>query len=263
MYMRLFYTSALALLLCACSEESETITFETVSANKTVALTADSLSPTCSVDIRLEQATARSGRAGEVINATVTERLLDRNDDNMQKSAEAFADDYTSNYRRTLLPLYNQDSDDSHKQAWYHYHYIINSHTQKGSKGTLVYLADINYREGGTHAVNQQVIMNFEAKTGRLLNIRDVFIEGFEEQLKPLLLKALQEKTSLATMKALNDNGYLRHSDIYVPANFILGSDAVTFVYNPDEIAPYTVGSIELTIPYATVDRILSSRFEY
>ena len=263
MYMRLFYTSALALLLCACSEESETITFETVSANKTVALTADSLSPTCSVDIRLEQATARSGRAGEVINATVTERLLDRNDDNMQKSAEAFADDYTSNYRRTLLPLYNQDSDDSHKQAWYHYHYIINSHTQKGSKGTLVYLADINYREGGNHAVNQQVIMNFEAKTGRLLNIRGVFIEGFEEQLKPLLLKALQEKTGLATMKALNDNGYLRHSDIYVPANFILGSDAVTFVYNPDEIAPYTVGSIELTIPYATVDRILSSMFEY
>ena len=263
MYMRLLFTSALALLLCACSEESETITFETVSANKTVALTADSLSPTCSVDIRLEQATARSGRAGEVINATVTERLLDRNDDNMQKSAEAFADDYTSNYRRTLLPLYNQDSDDSHKQAWYHYHYIINSHTQKGSKGTLVYLADINYREGGTHAVNQQVIMNFEAKTGRLLNIRDVFIEGFEEQLKPLLLKALQEKTGLATMKALNDNGYLRHSDIYVPANFILGSDAVTFVYNPDEIAPYTVGSIELTIPYATVDRILSSMFEY
>ena len=263
MYMRLFYTSALALLLCACSEESETITFETVSANKTVALTADSLSPTCSVDIRLEQATARSGRAGEVINATVTERLLDRNDDNMQKSAEAYADDYTSNYRRTLLPLYNQDSDDSHKQAWYHYHYIINSHTQKGSKGTLVYLADINYREGGDHAVNQRVVMNFEAKTGRLLNIRNVFIEGFEEQLKPLLLKALQEKTGLESIKALHDNGYLRHSDIYVPANFILGSDAVTFVYNPDEIAPYTVGSIELTIPYATVDRILSSMFEY
>ena len=263
MYMRLLFTSALVLLLCACSEESETITFETVSADKTVALTADSLSPTCSVDIRLEQATARSGRAGEVINATVTERLLDRNDDNMQKSAEAFADDYTSNYRRTLLPLYNQDSDDSHKQAWYHYHYIINSHTQTGSKGTLVYLADINYREGGNHAVNQQVIMNFEAKTGRLLNIRDVFIEGFEEQLKPLLLKALQEKTGLESIKALHDNGYLNNSDIYVPENFILGSDAITFVFNPDEIAPYTVGSIELTIAYAAVDRILSSMFEY
>ena len=263
MYMRLLFTSALVLLLCACSEESETITFETVSADKTVALTADSLSPTCSVDIRLEQATPSSGRAGEIINATVTERLLDRNDDNMQKSAEAFAEDYTANYLRSLLPLYNQDSDDQHKLAWYHYHYIINSHTQTGSKGTLVYLADINYREGGDHAVNQRVVMNFEAKTGRLLNIRNVFIEGFEEQLKPLLLKALQEKTGLESIKALHDNGYLNNSDIYVPENFILGSDAITFVYNPDEIAHYTVGSIELTIAYATVDRILSSMFEY
>ncbi|MBR3110960.1 MAG: DUF3298 domain-containing protein [Prevotella sp.] len=261
--MRLLFSSVLALLLCACSEESETITFETVTADKTVALTADSLSPTCSVNIRLEQATPSSGRAGEIINATVTERLLDHNDDNMQKSAEAYVDEYTSNYLRTLLPLYNQDSDDIHKQAWYHYHYIINSHTQAGSKGTLVYLADLNYREGGNHAINQQVIMNFEAKTGRLLNIRDVFIEGFEEQLKPILLKALQEKTGLATMKALHDNGYLNNSDIYVPENFILGSDAITFVFNPDEIAPYTIGSIELTIAYAAVDRILSSMFEY
>ena len=263
MYMRLFFSCIIVLLVCACGQDHETVTFETITADKTVTLSNDSVPPRCSVNIRLEQATPKSGRAGEIINATVTERLLDRNDDNMQKSAEAFVDEYTANYLRSLLPLYNQDSDDIHKQAWYHYHYIINSHTQAGSKGTLVYLADLNYREGGDHAVNQQVVMNFEAKTGRLLNIRNVFIEGFEEQLKPLLLKALQEKTGHESIKALHDNGYLNNSDIYVPENFILGSDAITFVYNPDEIAPYTVGSIELTIAYATVDRILSSMFEY
>lgn len=263
MYMRPLFTSALVLLLCACSEESETITFETVSADKTVALTADSLSPTCSVDIRLEQATPSSGRAGEIINATVTERLLDRNDDNMQKSAEAFAEDYTANYLRSLLPLYNQDSDDQHKLAWYHYHYIINSHTQTGSKGTLVYLADINYREGGDHAVNQQVIMNFDTETGRQLTTKDIFVDGFEIQLKPLLLKALQERTGFTTMKALHDNGYLNHSDIYVPENFILGSDAITFVYNPDEIAPYSLGSTELTISYTALEKILNATFEH
>lgn len=263
MYMRLLFTSALVLLLCACSEESETITFETVSADKTVALTADSLSPTCSVDIRLEQATPSSGRAGEIINTTVTERLLDRNDDNMQKSAEAFAEDYTANYLRSLLPLYNQDSDDQHKLAWYHYHYIITSHTQAGSKGTLVYLADINYREGGDHAVNQQVIMNFDTETGRQLTTKDIFVDGFEIQLKPLLLKALQEKTGFTTIKALHDNGYLKHSDIYVPENFILGSDAITFIYNPDEIAPYTIGSTDLTISYVAMDKILRSSFEH
>jgi hypothetical protein len=127
----------------------------------------------------------------------------------------------------------------------------------------VVYLADINYREGGDHAVNQQVIMNFDTETGRQLTTKDIFVDGFEIQLKPLLLKALQERTGFTTMKALHDNGYLNHSDIYVPENFILGSDAITFIYNPDEIAPYTIGSTDLTISYVAMDKILRSSFEH
>lgn len=263
MYMRLFLSSTFVLLLCACSQDVETITFETVTVDKTVALSNDSIPPTCSVNIRLEQATPNSGRAGEIINATVVNRLLEHNDDNMQQAAEAFADEYTQNYVKTLLPLYNEDREDTKKHAWYHYHYIINAHTQTGSKGTIVYLADINYREGGNHAVNQQAIMNFDSETGRLLTIRDIFIDGFETYLKPILLKALQEKTGFSTMKALNDNGYLNGMDIYVPENFILSSDAITFVYNPDEIAPDSLGSTELIISYAALDKILNTSFEY
>ena len=263
MYMRLLHTSVFVLMLCACSQDVETITFETITADKTVALSNDSIPPTCSVNIRLEQATAESGRAGEIINATVSERLLGRGDDGLQQAAEAFAEEYTSNYVKTLLPLYNEDRKDSTKRTWYYYHYIINSHTQTGSKGTVVYLADINYREGGKHAVNQQVIMNFDAETGRQLTYTDIFVSGFEARLKSLLLKALKEKTGFNTVKALQANGYLNNTEIYVPENFILGSDAITFIYNPDEIAPYTVGSTELIIAYSAIEKILSSSFEH
>lgn len=263
MYMRLLHTSAFILLLCSCSQDSETITFETISADKTVALSNDSIPPTCSVNIRLEQATAESGRAGEIINSAVASRLLNRGDDGLQQAAEAFAEEYTSNYVKTLLPLYNQDRNDPDKQVWYYYHYIINSHTQTGSKGTVVYLVDINYREGGNHAVSQQVIMNFEAKTGRQLSFKDIFVDGFEARLKPILLKALKEKTGLNTLQALREKGYLTNTDIFVPENFVLNSDAITFVYNPDEIAPYSLGSTELTIAFAALDNILVSTFEY
>jgi len=262
MYMRLFHTSVFVLLLCSCSQEVETITFETITADKTVALSNDSVPPTCSVNIRLEQATAKSGRPGEIINATVAERLLNRRDDGLKQAADAFVEEYTNNYVKTLLPLYNEDRKDLTKHAWYHYHYIINSHTHAGSKGTLVYLADINYSEGGNEASNQQVIMNFETETGRLLTIHDIFVDGFEVRLKPILLKALQSKTGFDTINALHDNGYLNNSDIFVPENFILDNDAITFVYNPDEIAPSNVGSIELTVAYAVIDNILLSTFE-
>ena len=105
MYMRIFYFCAFVLLFCACSRKSETITFETVAVNKTVALSNDSIPPMCSVNIHLEQATPESGRAGEIVNATVADRLLNRGDDGIQQAAEAFAEEYTSNYIKTLLPL--------------------------------------------------------------------------------------------------------------------------------------------------------------
>ena len=242
MYQHKIHIIAAALLLCACGEIEETVTFETVTAEKIAALSSDSIPPTCSVTIRLEQATAKSGRPGEIINSTVASRLFNL---------------------KNLKLLYNQDKSDTTKLVWYYYHYIINSRTQTGSKGTLVYLTDINYREGGTHAVNQQIIMNFEEKTGRQLSLRDVFVEGYESQLKPLLLDALRAKTGLSNMQALRSQGYLRSMDIYVPENFILSDTAITFVYNPDEIAPYSVGSIELTIGMEALEPLLKTSFEH
>ena len=263
MYQHKIYIIAAALLLCACGEREETITFETVTAEKIAALSNDSIPPTCSVTIRLEQATANSGRPGEIVNSTVASRLFNRGDDGLQEAAQAFADDYTANYIKNLKLLYNQDKSDTTKLVWYYYHYIINSRTQAGSKGTLVYLTDINYREGGAHAVNQQIIMNFEEKTGRLLSLNDIFVDGYEPQLKNLLLKALKEKTGLSTNQALHSQGYLRSTEIYVPENFILSDNTITFVYNPDEIAPYSLGSIELTIGMPALEILFKSTFEH
>lgn len=263
MYYYKFHFIAVALLLCACTENDGTVTFETITANKTVALSNDSVPPTCSVTLRLEKATKESGRAGEIINSTVIHRLLDRDDEDMQVAADAFVEDYTSNYSKTLLPLYNQDRGDIAKRVWYYYYYIINSRTQRGSKGTLVYIADINCREGGINALTQQIVMNFEEKTGRQLSYRDVFVEGFEAALKPILLKALKEYTGLTTIRELKDKGYLRSMEIYVPDNFILGDETITFIFNPDEIASETIGYTELTISYTEIENILNSSFEH
>jgi len=263
MYQHKIAILTIALLVCACEEKEKSVTFETVTAEKTVALSNDSVPPTCSVTIRLEQATQESGRAGEIINSTVSSHLFNRGDDGLKDAAQAFADEYTANYIKNLKLLYNQDKSDTTKLVWYYYHYIINSRTQTGSKGTLVYLTDINYREGGAHAISLQVIMNFEEKTGRLLTLSDIFVDGYEPQLKNLLLNALKEKTGLSTNQALHSQGYLRSTDLYVPENFILSDTAITFVYNPDEIAPYSVGSIELTIGMEALEPLLNTSFEH
>ena len=251
------------MFLCACTEKDSSITFETVTINKTVNLSNDSVPPKCNVNITLERATEDSGRAGEIINSAIVRKLFNREDDEIEVAANAFVNEYTSNYINTLLPLYNQDRNDSIKRIWYHYHYIINSRTQKGCNGTLVYIADINYREGGTHAVNEQISWNFDEKTGRQITINDIFVDGFEEKLTPILLKALMESVGVSSVWALRQEGYLKASDMFVPENFILGDETITFVFNPDEIAPSAIGPTELTISYTEIEDIMKLTFEH
>ena len=259
-----FPVLGLMLLMASCSGSDEnTVEFETITADKSIALVNEASSPTCTVHLKMDQATEGSGHPGELINAAVMKRLLDREESTVKLAAEAFADSYTKSYKTNMVSLYNQDRADTTKRAWYQYHYVIETSTQKGSKGTVVYLATIDYYEGGAHGVNQLITMNFEEKTGRQLTLSDIFATGYEQPLKSVLLKALKEKTGCTTLGALKEKGYLYSMDIFPSENFILSEETITFIYNPYEIAPYAMGSTELIIPYSDVDKLLKTTFEY
>ena len=257
------FASALLLMASCGSGDNKELTFEPITVDKTVKLSNDETSPDCSVSLKMMSANEENNEAAKQINTTVTERLLNARDVTMKTAAEEFAENYTKTYKSNLLPLYNQDRADTTKHAWYDYHYIILSETQPGSKGTVVYLATVDYYEGGTHGQNQLITMNFDTTTGKLLTLSDIFINGYEQELTATLLKALKEKTGVKTMGELKEKGYLTAMDMFPAENFILGEETITFVYNPYEIAPYTMGSTELTISFSDVERILKNSFDY
>ena len=258
--------TALTLIIftaCAHSDDSD-LTFEDVTADKVVILSNDNRSPRCSVHVNIPQVIAAAGHRGELINDAVIKRLLDPyGERDVKVAAHKFVESYTDTYMKTMLPLYNQDRADTTKRSWYEYHYIIDATTQKGLKNSVVYLATIDYYEGGSHGINQLLNMNFDAKTGRQLTLNDIFASGFEESLKKILLDALKAKTGCKSLRALHEKGYLFSQDIFPSENFILGESTITFVYNPYEIAPRSVGSIELIIPYSDLSKILKNSFEY
>lgn len=253
----------LILMLAGCQQMDEnTVGFETFTADKTVELVSEEEnSPQCKVSLKVQSATKESGHRGEVINYTVVERLFHLHDVSVKTAVERFANEFTQTYRQTMLPLYNQDRNDTTKRSWYDFHYIISAETQKGSQKTVVYIATIDYYEGGAHGTNQQEIMNFEASTGRLLTLQDIFIDGSEEELNEILLKALIESKGVLSLSELKEKGFLVSLDIYAPQNFIIGEETITFVYNPSEIAPYTEGATQLIIPYTALEKILKNSF--
>ena len=259
-------TTFSVLLLCvvlSCTTEIEdTILFESATADREVKLSNDEGSPVCAVHLQLQYATEKNGHKAEVVNEIIQKKFLDMSELTVQQAVDSFANTYTSSYVRNFLPLYNQDRADTAKRSWYEYHYVIASQTQPGGFGTTSYDAIIDYYEGGAHGVNQRMTMNFENKTGRLLELEDIFVPGFESQLNPILQKALSEKVGVRNLRELKDKGYLFSMEMFPSKNFLLSDETISFIYNPYEIATYDKGETEINIALGALKNILKPEYK-
>ena len=257
---KIFLLTASFLVLMGCSSTDESIAYEIATADKTVNLAPDENSPTCNVHLELSYATESNGHKAEIINNIIEKRLLNMEDMTMQQAVDSFANNYIASYQN-LHTLYDEDRCDGKKTEWYNYHYILKSEAEQGRKGVSVYHVYLDYYEGGAHGINQHLALNFEESTGRQLMLADIFVPGYERLLNTILQKALREYVGVGSIGELKNQGYLYSMDMFPSENFILGDDAITFIYNPYEIAPYEKGSIELKIAYEALDKILNKSF--
>ena len=246
---------AAALWLTACSKEPQaaSLPFTTVAAEKEVALTADKDAPTCKVSLNVASAKSGNAETDRAINEAVVQKLFDMQQLTVQQATDSFAYRYTREYKTNLAPLYAHDKDDAEKRQWYEYHYTITTHTQAGRDGAVVYIADVDYYEGGAHGISQQLVMNFDANTGEQLTLSKLFVPGAETRLAELLLNRLMDMQEVSSLEALRAKDFLYAMDMFPTDNFVLGTDDITFIYNVYEIAPYAAGRTEISLSYSDV----------
>lgn len=250
------------IILTGCRNEDEgKLTFEMLSAEKSVKLSNEELSPLCSVSLKMASATKESGEIGEKINAEVVYRLFNQEGIGIQAAMDQYIEQYCSSYRSHMLPLYNEDRADTTKRSWYEFHYIINTSTEQTSRNTLAYLATIDYSEGHANSIHQLLPINFYTTTGDYIKTSDIFVDGYETQLTPMLLKALMEREEVTTLDALKEKGYLQTVDMYTPQNYIVGDNTITFIFNPSEIASLELGTVQLILTYAQMQNIIKPNF--
>ena len=252
----------LTVILTGCRNDNEgQLTFEMLSAEKSVKLSNEELSPLCSVSLKMASATKESGKVGEKINSEVVYRLFNQEGISIQAAMDQYIEQYCTSYRSHMLPLYNEDRADTTKRQWYEFHYIINTTTEQTSRNTLAYLATIDYSEGHSSSIHQLLPINFYTTTGDYIKTTDIFVDGYESQLNPLLLKALMEREDVNSLEALKEKGYLQTVDMYTPQNYIVGDNTITFIFNPSEIASLELGTVQLILTYAQMKKIIKPKF--
>ncbi len=216
----------------------------------------DSLSPQCDFRINLKYAVPDDS-INRIINNAIVYAAFEYENLTPQVAVDSFKNSYLNHYKEDIMPFYQEDVKKENVSAWYDYEYTLNSKQIPALDSIWGYQLELISYEGGAHGNHAISYMNFSKVTGKQLQLEDVFVENYKEPLTVILLDALKDHLQVESIDELHKEGYLNWTDMYPSRNFLLSPDGVKFYYNAYEIAPYSAGPTELTIPYESLKSIL------
>ena len=257
--------SILFLTFYACGNRStrtaktDGLTFDSVVVDTMAALTTDSNSPKCTVKLNIQY--AKGQNAQKINQALLRSGLLapdyfslTRKPMEIKAAVDSFARRLLTDYHQDYGSLYRQDREHA---SVYEYAYNVQTDTRNGIDNIVVYTARIYTYAGGTHGISQTLIRNIDTRTGNLLRLSDVFVPGYEPTLKEILLQKIQERFKAKSLEDLVKQSVFTDGDVYVPENFALDEDEISFVFCQDEIAPHAMGEIVVGISRSELKGIL------
>ena len=110
---------------------------------------------------------------------------------------------------------------------------------------------------GGAHGMNTRMFYNYDVQDGHLLQETDIFCEGYEQPITQLLKNALIEQSEeFESRQDFLDAGF-EFDSIHPNGNFSISDDAITYLFNPYEIAPYVYGETEIILDKSLIKNYL------
>ena len=263
---RILIVWAVALVaFAACTNKSATsakiegLDFDSIVVDTTAALTDLKLTPLCRISLNLQY--AKGNNADKINNVLLHAGILmpdylglTNQKLSMKQAVDSFVKRMLNDYLHDYAALYRQDRENG---SSYNYEYKVKTYTRNGAENIVVYTAKIYTYGGGAHGINQTLVRNIDVTTGKVLELQDVFVPGYEPTLKELLLKKVGERFNADGLDELNKKDVFADGHVYVPDNFAIDDDSFTFIYCEDEIAPHAVGEISVTLSRSELSRIL------
>lgn len=123
---------------------------------------------------------------------------------------------------------------------------------------TITAKTEITDYTGGAHGSRSIQYYNIDSRSGKIFKEAELFNKDSDKQLTALLGE--EAKT---TKNGNGDTITLLEPEAVVPnGNFYFGDEGIVYVYNQYEIAPYSDGLIEITLPYEQIKALISPDYE-
>lgn len=103
---------------------------------------------------------------------------------------------------------------------------------------------------GGAHGYNSVSYLNFDAETGKLLVVEDLFSSEFTKKAE----QDFRVKQNIPEGASINNTGFFFENEkFHLPANIGIYPGKIVLHYNAYEIAPYSAGSFRMTYSRAEI----------
>jgi hypothetical protein len=110
---------------------------------------------------------------------------------------------------------------------------------------------------GGAHGLEMYDFSNVNLFNGKPIELKDIFIPGYEPALSDILTKKFRDISGLKPGQALKDAGFF--TDTVKPVdNFYLTANGIGFFYNHYEIAPYANGPSNCFLDFGELKPLLN-----
>lgn len=229
-------------------------------------LTDDASSPCCDLSFDYSYLNEEGDSIAMLVNRQVQYEILGEEFANLPitQAVDSFKNTFIRNYRDEVGPLYQMEVEKAITMdeipPWFTHTYSLVTSVDEGLNGTILVTADTFIDMGGAHPNQWSRWMNFDFGTGRLITKEEVFASDAQADIERMLFDALialkaeeHPDMKLETLEDLQEIGILQWSNMYIPENFLLGKDGISFLFNRYDIAPYSEGSIMLELPYGKI----------
>ena len=235
-------------------------------------LTDDASSPFCDFSIDYTYLEDENDSIATLINQAIQREWLGDDYANLlpEVAVDSFMHVYIRDYRQEVGKLYGADRAQATSEEeipnWYNQTYSLVTFVEEGRGGTVNASANYFVDMGGAHPNQWSRWMNFDFVSGKHLTQEEVFLPSAKADIEKLLLDKLirqqaeqQPEENVASLEDLQQLGFLQMTNMYIPDNFLLGKEAVLFLFNRYDIAPYSAGEIVIEVPYEEIGPYLKN----
>ncbi|MDR1221778.1 MAG: DUF3298 and DUF4163 domain-containing protein [Tannerella sp.] len=237
--------------------------FDSITVNERCYLLGDSANPYCTLEARfIYPSQYKDKNMLDKLNRHFINSFFgeDSVSATPQEAMNKYVQKYIADYKELesdFIAETELTGEKPHQESWFAYYEMSSNEILYNKCDLLSYTVSVEYYTGGAHGTQGYNNFVINLKTGNELEEKDIFIENYQDDLSKIIVNAIASNNNVTDPTELEGLGFFNVREIYPNNNFYIDGNGITYTFNKYEIAAYSTGKIDVTLPFDKIRHLM------